>query len=126
MWEQYAALEQTDVLVPAELRQVRVLRLVVAGTLSMHGFGVDVIDDVRSAVDESCALVLGDGGAPGRLCLTLHCAPTGVSAVIQGDFEMSPDRAPADDLLSERVLKPFVDRYEVDLARHRVTFDRRV
>lgn len=126
MWEQRATLERTDVSVPADLRQVRVLRLVVAGTLSMHGFGVDVVDDVRSAVDESCALVLGDRGAPGRLSLMLHCSPTEVSAVIQGIFEVPPARAREDDLLSERVLKPFVDHYEVDLARHRVTFDRRV
>ena len=126
MWEQDATVERIEVSVPAELRQVRVLRLVVAGTLSIHDFGVDVVDDVRSAVDESCALVLGDRGAPGRLNLTLQCAPTGVSAVVQGTFVSPPDRAREEDLLPERMLKPFVDSYEVDLTCHRVTFDRRI
>ncbi len=126
MWEQPATLERTDISVRAELRQVRVLRLVVAGALSLHDLEMDVVDDVRSAVSESCALVLGDSGAPGRLTLTLHCDQSGVTAEVQGTFDTPPERVPEDTMISERALKPFVNHCEVDLAQDRVTFDRLV
>ncbi len=116
--------ERTDLTVPAQLRQVRVLRLVVAGTLSLHDFGTTVIEDVRSAVDEASALVLGDGDSPGWLNLSLETGPTAVTAVVRGSFAQPPDRNPEAAEQSEAMLGLFVDSYELDPANHRVSFTR--
>jgi hypothetical protein len=43
-------------IVPAEARYVRAVRLVAASLAADAGFDVDEVDDVRVAVDELCAL----------------------------------------------------------------------
>ncbi len=115
--------QRTEISVPAENRQVRVLRLVTASTMSLYAFGVDAVEDVRSAVDESCALVLGSHGAEGRLSLVLDCDDNCISVVIRGDFDVAPVHGNEDDLRAEQMLRPFVDRCDIDLVRHRVSFD---
>ena len=39
-----------------------------------------------------------------------------------GEFASAPRREPASDDLSERLLEPLVDRYEIDLAHDRLWF----
>lgn len=114
--------QRTEISVPAEKRQVRVLRLVTASTMSLYAFGVDAVEDVRSAVDESCALVLGSHGAEGRLSLVLDCEDDRISVVIRGDFDVAPVHGNEDDLRAEQMLRPFVDRCDIDLVHHRVSF----
>lgn len=122
--ERQGEVERTDLTVPAELRQVRVLRLVVAGTLSLLDVGTDVVEDIRSAVDEACGLVLGKQGAPGWLTLTLLSGAGKVSAEVCGTFSQLPDREPEATQLAESMLRLFVDSCEIDLEHHRVTFER--
>ncbi len=118
------SMERTVMTVPAELRQVRVVRLVVAGTLSLHPIGSSLVDDLCSAVDEACTLVLGQQDTPGRLTLTLKCHPDRIEADISGTFDGGPIRP--DEIVrdAEAMLRIFVDRSEIDLDHHRVRFTR--
>lgn len=115
--------ERTEVSVPAEARQVRILRLVTAGTMSLHGFGANAVEDVRSAVSEACALVLGNRGAVGRLNLLVVCGERGVQVTIRGDFDIAPEHGREDDLRAQQLFMPFVDHCEIDLDHHRVSFE---
>lgn len=116
-------IERTEASVPAEERQVRVLRLVTASTMSLYEFGSDAVEDVRSAVGEACALVLGSHGAVGRLNLVISCDDRRVEVVIRGEFDIVPVHGREDDLRAEQMLLPFVDRCEIDLDHHRVSFE---
>ena len=116
-------LGRTEVSVPAEARRVRVLRLVTAATMSLYDFDVDAVENVRTAVDESCALVLGTRGAEGRLGLSISCDDGCVRVQVRGEFDVAPEHGKEDDLRAEQLLRPFVDRYEIDLVHHRVSFE---
>ncbi len=121
-WNQ-GAMERTEASVPADDRQVRVLRLVTAGTMSLHEFGTDAVEDVRSAVGEACALVLGSHGAMGRLNLVICCDSRRIEVVIRGEFDIVPVHGREEDLRAEQMLMPFVDHCEIDLDHHRVSFE---
>lgn len=119
-------MEQTDITVPADLRQVRVLRLVAAGTLSLHDVSTDVIEDLRSAVDEACSLLVGTSDVVGSLRLVLQVDLRSVTAVIRGVFDELPDRSEETTELSTQMLGLFVDTWSIDLDRNRVSFSRRL
>ncbi len=62
---------------PAYLRHVRVLAATVADDL---GFDVEVIESLRIAVDELCALAIGEVDDPGRtLTLVLQSGADGLA-----------------------------------------------
>ena len=117
--------EQTDITVQADLRQVRVLRLVTAGTLSLHDVSTDVVEDLHSAVDEACTLVLGPDDVIGTLNLSLRIEVGMVSAVVRGSFDTCPDRSKETTELATQMLGLFVDTCAVDLDDDRVSFSRR-
>lgn len=111
--------------VPAALRFVRVLRLTAAGVLSLRPFDVEFVDDVRAAIGEACALVLGEHGAPGTLHLELRADDDCVSVVISGRFTGPVERTADDDELSELLLRPLVDTQRIDLRHACVSFEKR-
>lgn len=118
------ATDAIEISVPAALRFVRVLRLSAAGVLSLREFDVDFVDDVRAAIGEACALVLGEHGAPGMLHLNLRCDDSCVAVVITGRFTGPVEREADDDELSELLLRPLVDVQDVDLRHARVSFEK--
>jgi hypothetical protein len=117
--------EITDVSVPAELGYVRVLRLATAGVCSMFDFDHEFVDDVKAAVGEAAAIVLGTSGAPGRLRLVLRCDEECVSGTVRGWFDVEPDRTRREDDLSEALLRPLVDQFAIDHGRRSVSFEMR-
>ena len=118
------AFEELEVTVPAALRYVRVLRLAAAGTLSLQDLNVEFVDEVRSAIGEAAALVLGEHGAPGSLHLHLRSSGEGVAVTVEGTFDHKPERAEYEEDLSKHILGPLVDRFTVDHRRSRVTFEK--
>lgn len=116
--------EELEVTVPAALRYVRVLRLAAAGTLSLQDLDVEFVDEVRSAIGEAAALVLGEHGAPGSLRLHLRSSGECVEVTVEGTFTHKPERAEDEDDLSKHILGPLVDRFTVDLRGSRVTFEK--
>ncbi len=80
-------LEARDVIVvtiPADARFLRIARLTAAALASDLGFSIDEIEDLRIAVDESCAAIIG--GAPSGQTLDLRYLPAldGRSVSVEG------------------------------------------
>ena len=55
--------DQVTIRMPADGAYLSVLRTATAGLAARLDFTLDEIEDLRIAVDEACALVLGDGAA---------------------------------------------------------------
>jgi serine/threonine-protein kinase RsbW len=70
------------VVIPAEPRFLRIVRLTVAGLAGEVGFGLRDIEDLRVAIDEMCAVVIEDAD-PG-LELALRCRVDGDRLEIEG------------------------------------------
>lgn len=60
-----------DMKVPAREEYTLLLRMAMAGVAALYDVPVDVMDDLRSAVDESCDLLLHQDFSV--QCLTLTC-----------------------------------------------------
>ncbi|MBR3905383.1 MAG: hypothetical protein IKJ51_06700, partial [Clostridia bacterium] len=60
-----------EMTVPAREEFSLPLRMAVAGICALHDVPVDVLEDLRSAVDESCDLLLNQDYK--AQCLTLTC-----------------------------------------------------
>lgn len=82
-----ADLEARDVVlvtIPAEARFLRIARLAAAALASDLGFSIDDIEDLRIAVDESCAALIGDAAPGATLELRYLPAPDGRSVKVEG------------------------------------------
>jgi hypothetical protein len=110
--------------VPAYPEFVRVVRLTAAGALSLGAYSMRFVDDVRAALSEACALVIGDVGHPGTLDARLEIDGDRLWVEVCGEFADPPTHDAAADRLSERLLEPLVDQYEIDLGRDRVQFSK--
>lgn len=107
---------------PADPGWVRVVRLAAAGALSLYDFSADFVDDIRAALAEGCALVIGDGDHGGLVEVVLSIDGLQVRVEICGRFDAAPARTTVADRLSERLLEPLVDVHRVDLDRNLVAF----
>ena len=108
--------------VPAYPQFVRVVRLTAAGALSLGSYSMRFVDDTRAALSEACAMVMGEVGHPGTIIVTVDQREDEIEVEVCGEFASAPRREPASDDLSERLLEPLVDRYEIDLAHDRLWF----
>jgi serine/threonine-protein kinase RsbW len=98
---------------PSDPLFVRVARLVTGDMAERSGFSVDELDDVRLAVDELCALLIGADGSRVRLRLQA----VGGELVIEAKTACA--RAPAvPSDLSEMLLKALVDSCIFDSSAH--------
>lgn len=102
--------------VPARPEYVRVLRAVAAGVAARLDFTYDRIEDLRIAVDEACATILG---LPDAATLTLQMTSddTGAEIVVSSDAEVAAGGWPPPDVdqtLSWRVLTGLVQQAEFD------------
>jgi len=61
-----------DLVVPASSEHLRVLRLVTSSLAASLGLDVDQLDDLRTAVDELCCLLIERSRPEARLCLRLR------------------------------------------------------
>lgn len=118
--------DEVRLVVPSYPHFIRVIRLTAAGALSLGDYSVRFVDDVRAALSESCALVMGQIGHPGDLAVAIIMGEDRIEVEVTGEFVTPPERDAASDRLSERLLEPLVDQYIVDLDHHRLTFSKRV
>ena len=65
--ERHEAKDQVTVRIPAEGAYLSVLRTATAGLAARLDFTLDEIEDLRIAVDEACAMLLGQAVADARL-----------------------------------------------------------
>jgi serine/threonine-protein kinase RsbW len=99
--------------IPADPMYVRVARLVSGDMAERAGFSVDELDDVRLAVDELCAILIGIDGGPLELRMQVRSG----ELVIEG--KTAGARAPAVPTeLSEMLLRALVDSCLFDASDH--------
>jgi serine/threonine-protein kinase RsbW len=92
---------------------VRVARLVSGDMAERAGFSVDELDDVRLAVDELCAILIGVDQAP--LVLTMQVQ--GGELVIIGKTA-GARASPVPTELSEMLLRALVDSCTFESSEH--------
>ncbi|MGK2948088.1 MAG: hypothetical protein ACSLFP_05915 [Acidimicrobiales bacterium] len=89
-----------QLVLPADPRMLRVLRLVASGVASLGAFDIESIEEVRVAVDElGSTLISASAGAP--ISLTFALTDHGLS--VDGSTELGDD-AFAIDPLTDRML----------------------
>jgi serine/threonine-protein kinase RsbW len=98
---------------PSDPMFVRVARLVTGDMAERSGFSVDELEDVRLAVDEMCALLIGADGAS----LQLRLQAVDGELVIEAKTGCA--RAPAvPSDLSEMLLRALVDSCTFESSAH--------
>ena len=77
--------DRVELSVPADPAYLAVLRTATAGLAARADMTIDEIEDLRIAVDEACALVLGDGAVldPTRTSRPALRAPLTIDAVFE-------------------------------------------
>jgi hypothetical protein len=89
-----------QLVLPADPRMLRVLRLVASGMASLGSFDLDAVEEVRVAVDELGSTLIGaSGGAP----VSLTFALTGDALSVDGSTELTNGELEVDPL-TDRIL----------------------
>src|SRR5262245_31217690 len=103
-------LEQITVAVPADAARVHVLRAVTAAVASRMRMSFDAIEDLRLAVDEASAWLLGTNRAARSLILRLAPLEDRLEAVVAVDAGDGPWPPPnVEQGLPWRILTALVD-----------------
>ena len=107
------------IIVPADVRYFRPVRLAVGGLATMAGFDIEAIDDLRIAVDEICAL-LAEAGDGSDLRLEI-CATPDRGIRIEG-WSTTGEEAPDQDrfTFSRQILSVVADEFAYDIEAGRV------
>jgi hypothetical protein len=115
------------IVVPAEARFFRSVRLAVGGLAAMVGFDVEAIEDLRIGVDELCA-ALAEGGSGDDLHLAVRTEP-GASLRIEGRTAQGADALDEDRFhFSRQILSVVADDfgYEAEAGTVRCWLERTV
>jgi serine/threonine-protein kinase RsbW len=103
--------DEVRLVVPAAPEYLRVVRLTASALASRLGFTYDDVEDLRIAVDELCALLVGGGGPEESVRLRMSSADDGI--IIEGIGPAGPDGEPEPSDLSRQILGAVADDYEV-------------
>lgn len=107
---------QVELSFPPATRYLRVARLTATGLASDLGFDVDELEDLRVAVDELCAVLIGDDGGPsvdGDLVRMTYRHDDGVLEV-SGERTMPSADPPVLDPIARELLAVVTDEHSVD------------
>ena len=93
--------DRVELRVPADPAYLAVLRTATAGLAARLDLTLDEIEDLRIAVDEACALVLGDSAGDGQpparpqdtLLARFELGPQGLCVQVSGPAQELPDRS---------------------------------
>ncbi|MGH9138822.1 MAG: hypothetical protein ACRD0G_17565 [Acidimicrobiales bacterium] len=107
-----------ELVLPADSRLVRLVRLMASGLASTVGFDVDDLDDLRIGVDEVLATLLeGGDGSP----LLVRFRVQAAQVEVQGETGTARDRLDPERLeLSKQILAAVVDEHELGFEDERV------
>jgi serine/threonine-protein kinase RsbW len=104
--------------IPPDPAYVRVARLAAGDMGGRVGFSVDELDDVRLAVDELCAVLIGAGGH----VLELRMQARDRTLIIEGcTAEAKSPTAPSE--LSEMLIRALVDSCVITTQAREVRFE---
>ena len=119
---------ETDVIsltVPADSQFARLGRIAVASIARRRGLSVRAIDDLRLAVDEAFALLLGEERHEGSVAVTFEVDDSALSVVIAQKLADEPADTSAEAQLSfEVVIADLVDHFDLDLEAGVVKFSK--
>jgi serine/threonine-protein kinase RsbW len=107
--------------VPACAAYFRVARMVAAGVGSRLGFTLDELDDLRIAVDELCAVVMG-GHTEGTLRLRYQLEDDAITVEGEAEFPDASRSAPELSPVSDMILGAVVDECQVSVGDDGPTF----
>jgi serine/threonine-protein kinase RsbW len=89
-----AVSDTVDLRVPADPAYLAVIRTATAGLAARLDLTLDEIEDLRIAVDEACALLLGHQPHPGEeLHATFAIHPNTLEVIVSGPTRALPDRS---------------------------------
>jgi serine/threonine-protein kinase RsbW len=112
--------------VPAEPAYARVARVAGAGLAARLGYSYDEVEEVRLAVGEAWALVLGAEPADGTVELRFRVGQRSLTveltASVSGPLAPSPVPPAADPA---DVLRLITDAVDIDISRRRLRFEKR-
>ena len=118
----------TDVIsltIPSATRFVRLARIGVASLARRKGMSVRSIDDLRLAVDETFALLLGDVDRPGAVDVTFEVDDHELAVIVVARLADGPPVISEDDRTRfDVLLEDLVDRFDVDDDRGAVQFSK--
>lgn len=102
--------------IPARPENVRLARLTVAAVGARVGFGLDLLDDLRIAVDELCYCLMGGDGTSGDLVLTFFAVPDGLG--VEGSLSSAGGNGVFRDLpdLSRRIFEALTTSFDFRLS----------
>ncbi len=101
--------------VPVGLEFLVVSRLVASGVGSVPGFTLEEIDEIKTAVDEGCALLGSERAPDDHLVLAFHLLDDEMVVEISGPE--GPSVVP--DELVVSILEAMVDDHEIDVNSNR-------
>ena len=102
-------MREVELKLPAQRGMMLVIRLTTAGVIARAGLGVDRVDDVKMAVEEACACLMGDG-ATGTLRLRFAEADGQLLINVCADDGCAAPQADPDELRVEKcILEALVD-----------------
>lgn len=105
--------------VPAFADQLHLVRLLTAGVAGATELDADEVEDLKIAVEELGAVLLGPGGIGDELRATISAGPGAVVVIGQRSWDGSPIEL--DDFLVT-ILDAVVDRYRIEVTGEQATF----
>lgn len=100
---------ELEIVVPADPRLLRVLRLVASGVASLGALSLDGVEEVRVAVDElGATLINASGGAP----VTVRFELDESVLCVEGSTELMPSTPLDVDPLTDRILDAVATSHE--------------
>ena len=101
--------------VPARAEWTLVLRMAVSGVSALYDIPVDVMDDLCTAVEESCDLLLHQDYAADTLTLACDARPDGLHVSLTAQIRDSrQDTEPADADLARLIIQTLVRDVTLD------------
>lgn len=100
---------ELEIVVPADPRLLRVLRLVASGVASLSALSLDGVEEVRVAVDELGATLIGaSSGGP----ITVRFELDATSLCVEGSTEVGGSAPLEVDPLTDRILDAVATSHE--------------
>lgn len=104
-----------QLVVPADVRFFRPVRLAVGGLATLVGFDIEAIDDIRIGVDELCG-ALFESGNGGELHVTVTVA-VGASIRVEGTCPSGDEELDAARFgFSQQILSVVADDFGIDTS----------
>lgn len=110
--------------VPAVPEYARLARLTAASLATRVGFTYDEVEDLRIAMGEACALLIGPQGRSGGLSLTYQLSHDAIDIEVTGSFDDPP--VDGSEGLSRQILSAVVDSFEFEPDQPSVTLHKRL